>query len=160
MIVDHVVKNIAGEEVSLSTYRGKVLLVVNTASACGLTPQYKGLQELYAQYKDKGLEVLGFPCNDFGAQEPGSHEEIQSFCDLRFGVTFPLFAKVNALGDKSPLYRDLTENTAEEFQGEIRWNFTKFLISGAGEVIARFEPTVEPGSDEVKSAIDAALEDL
>jgi glutathione peroxidase len=156
-VLAHEVRTLAGEAASLADYRGKVLLIVNTASQCGLTPQYHALEALYRQYKDRGLVVLGFPCNDFGAQEPGSAEEIQSFCDTRFKVSFPLFEKVRAKGDKSPLYRTLTEELPEALRGEIRWNFTKFLVGRDGRVLRRFEPQVEPLAPEVTEAVEQAL---
>lgn len=156
-VLDHDVRTLAGEPASLADYRGKVLLLVNTASQCGLTPQYHALEGLYRRYKDRGLVVLGFPCNDFGAQEPGSPEEIQSFCETRFQVSFPLFEKVRARGDKSPLFRTLTEELPDGLRGEIRWNFTKFLVGRDGRVLARFEPQVEPLAPEVTTAVEQAL---
>lgn len=156
-VLGHEVRTLAGEPASLADYRGKVLLIVNTASQCGLTPQYHALEGLYRRYQDRGLVVLGFPCNDFGAQEPGSAEEIQSFCDTRFKVSFPLFEKVRAKGDKSPLYRTLTEELPEGLRGEIRWNFTKFLVGRDGRVLRRFEPQVEPLAPEVTDAVEQAL---
>lgn len=155
--IDHEVETLQGERVSLSTYRGKTLLIVNTASECGLTPQYEGLQALYERYKDKGLVVLGFPCNDFGGQEPGSSEQIGAFCSSKFNVSFPLFAKVRAKGDKSPLYKTLTEALPAPLSGEIKWNFTKFLVNPDGKVIARFEPMVEPLSPEVIRQVEQNL---
>jgi glutathione peroxidase len=155
-VLDHSVRTISGEAASLADYRGKALLIVNTASECGLTPQYSGLEALQARYGDRGLVVLGFPCNDFGAQEPGDAEQIQGFCRSRFGVSFPLFEKVRAKGDKSPLYKTLTELPGE-LGGEIRWNFTKFLVDREGHVVKRFEPTVEPGAPEVTAAIEEVL---
>jgi glutathione peroxidase len=156
-VIDHTVRTLSGETVSLSQYRGKALLIVNTASECGLTPQYQGLQALYLKYKDRGLEVLGFPCNDFGGQEPGSADQIQSFCSSKFAVTFPLFEKVRAKGDKSPLYKTLTEEIDPSLRGEIKWNFTKFLVNPQGQVVARFEPMVEPGDPKVAAEIDKVL---
>ncbi|WP_442604111.1 glutathione peroxidase [Paenibacillus sp. KN14-4R] len=145
-----------GEQTSLETYRGKALLIVNLASKCGYTPQYAGLQKLYEQYKDQGLAILGFPCNDFGAQEAGTMEEIQAFCSLNYGVTFDLFEKVTILGeDKHPLYVWLTE--AAEPQSDVRWNFEKFLISRNGEVTGRFGSGVTPESDELVQAITQVL---
>ncbi len=156
-VIDHTVINIQGESVSLSAYRGKALLIVNVASQCGLTPQYEGLQKLYATYKDRGLEILGFPCNDFAGQEPDSNAQIQSFCSTKFAVTFPLFDKVHATGDKSPLYKTLTEEVDPTLRGEIKWNFTKFLVDKKGTVVARFEPRVEPLDPQVATQIDAVL---
>jgi glutathione peroxidase len=155
-VLDHSVTRLSGEPASLADYRGKALLIVNTASACGLTPQYRGLEALYQKYADRGLVVLGFPCNDFGAQEPGDAAEIQEFCSTRYAVSFPLFEKVRAKGDKSPLYRTLTGLPAP-LGGEIRWNFTKFLVDREGRVVRRFEPTVDPGAPEVAAAIEEVL---
>lgn len=159
-VYDFEVKSIDGKEVKLSEYKGDVILMVNVASRCGLTPQYKDLQALSEKYKDKGLRVLGFPANNFGAQEPGSNEEIKSFCSSNFNVTFDMFSKVSVKGsDCCPLYQFLTgKDTNGEFAGEIRWNFTKFLIDRDGKVIARFEPKVEPMSKEVTTAVGKALE--
>ena len=160
-VYDFEVKNIDGKEVKLSDYKGDVVLMVNVASRCGLTPQYKDLQKLHDKYKDSGLRVLGFPANNFGGQEPGSNEEIKSFCSSNYNVTFDMFAKVSVKGsDCCPLYQFLTaEETNGEFAGEIEWNFTKFLIDGDGKVIARFGPKVKPMSKRVRTAIDKALED-
>ncbi len=141
------VKDIAGKEQALSQYAGKTLLIVNTASKCGFTPQYKGLQELRDKYHDRGFEVLGFPCNQFGAQEPGDAAEIASFCDLNYGVNFPLFAKVDVNGDNAaPLFEHL-KNAAPGLLGSegVKWNFTKFLVTPDGQV-KRFAPNDEPAS--------------
>ena len=152
------VKNHLGAEVSLSDYRGKVLLIVNTASACGFTPQYEGLQKLHEKYKDKGFEVLGFPCNQFGAQEPGSDSEIQSFCQLNFGVNFPVFAKIEVNGPNAdPLYGFLKKEAPGIMGTEaIKWNFTKFLVSKEGTVLKRFAPMDKPESleKEIESALN------
>jgi glutathione peroxidase len=156
-VIDHTVKTLKGDTVSLAQYRGKALLIVNTASECGLTPQYEGLQKLYLAYKERGLEVLGFPCNDFGGQEPGTPEQIEQFCTARFAVTFPLFDKVRAKGDKSPLYRTLTEEIDPSLRGEIKWNFTKFLVSPDGRVVARFEPMVKPDDPQMLAEIEKVL---
>jgi len=156
-VIDHTVLDISGTPVALSSYRGKVLLIVNVASKCGLTPQYEGLQKLYLDYRDRGLVVLGFPCNDFMGQEPGTHDQIKTFCATRYGVSFPLFAKVRAKGDKSPLYKTLTEEVDPALRGEIKWNFTKFLVNRQGAVVARFEPQVEPIDPAVVAQIEAAL---
>lgn len=157
---DFEVKNIDGEAVSLSKYKGNVVLLVNVASRCGLTPQYQDLQALNEKYRDRGLRVLGFPANNFGAQEPGSNEEIKSFCSSKFSVTFDLFSKVSVLGDDCcPLYRFLTDTQANgKFGGDIKWNFTKFLVDADGKVIARFEPRLKPSEKEVTDAIEKALE--
>ncbi|MBX9769709.1 MAG: glutathione peroxidase [Bdellovibrionales bacterium] len=149
------VKDINGETKDLSAYKGKTLLIVNTASQCGYTPQYKGLQETYLKYKDKGLVVLGFPSNDFGSQEPGSDAEIKKFCDLKYKVTFPMFSKDIVKGPKkSNLYKFLTESGAKENQGEVSWNFEKFLISKDGKVVGRYKSNVAPDSKDLTSAID------
>jgi len=145
-IYDFEVKDIHGKAVPLSRYKGKVLLIVNTASKCGFTPQYKGLEALHQKYHARGLEVLGFPCNQFGAQEPGTEDEIASFCELNFGVTFPLFAKVDVNGDDAaPLYRHLKQAKPGLLGSEaIKWNFTKFLVDRKGNVVERFAPNTEP----------------
>ncbi len=145
-IYQFTVKNNAGEEVSLEQYKGKTLLIVNTASDCGFTPQYQGLQTLYDMYQEQGLEILVFPCNQFGKQEKGSNEEIKSFCDLRFNIKFPLFDKIDVNGDNAhPLYNFL-KSQAPGILGSkgIKWNFTKFLVNKEGKVIKRFAPTVKP----------------
>jgi len=158
-LIDHEVKRLDGTPVKLSDYRGKSLLIVNTASFCGYTQQYADLKALQTRYEAKGFTVLAFPCNDFGGQEPGSPEEIKSFCKARFDVNFPLFEKVHAKGPKkSPLYKTLTEESAEGIKGEVRWNFTKFLVNPKGEVVARFESSVNPNSAPVHKAIEASLE--
>ena len=155
-ISDIAVKNIAGKLEKLAEYQGKVLLIVNVASYCGYTPQYKGLEQLNQDYKDQGLRVLGFPCNDFGTQEPGTNEEIAKFCETNYGVSFNLMDKVHAKGaDKHPLYETLT--TAVEPKGDVAWNFEKFLISKQGEVVARFGSSVTPTSPELVQAIEAEL---
>jgi glutathione peroxidase len=157
-VLDHTVKAIDGSDKSLADFRGKALLVVNTASQCGYTPQYEGLQELYAKYKERGFEVLAFPSNDFGAQEPGSEDEIASFVDDRYGVQFPMFAKVPVKGDgKVPLYTTLTEKTPDGIKGEIKWNFTKFLVDPQGHVIARFEPNVDPMDADLTGKLESVL---
>ncbi|MFA7289016.1 MAG: glutathione peroxidase [Melioribacteraceae bacterium] len=151
------VKNMDGKEVKLSDYKGKVLLIVNVASKCGYTKQYAGLQKIYDQYKSKGFEILAFPCNDFGGQEPGTNEEIQEFCSSKFDVKFPLFDKVKVLGDsKAPLYSLLTNNDSVE-KGDIKWNFEKFLISKDGKIVERFRSKVEPESKEMTSSIEKEL---
>jgi len=138
--------NMQGKEVALSDYQGKVLLIVNTASKCGFTPQFKGLESLYQQYKDKGLEILGFPCNQFGHQDPGSNDEISQFCELNYGVTFPMFQKVDVNGDSAhPLFKYL-KTQAPGLLGTqaIKWNFTKFLVDKNGKVVDRYAPTDTP----------------
>ena len=147
------VNTIDHKPLPLSTYKGKVLLVVNTASECGFTPQYAGLETLYEQYKDKGLVVLGFPSNDFGGQEPDSEEKIKTFCSTRYKVTFPMFEKVKTKGDgRAPVYDFLTAK-----HGEPKWNFHKYLVGKDGKVIAAFPSKVAPESPELKTAIDSAL---
>src|ERR1700681_2010477 len=143
----------------LANFKGKVMLVVNVASQCGYTYQYEGLQALYAKYKDRGLVLAGFPANNFGGQEPGSDAEIGAFCKSKFGVTFPMFAKISVKGaDKAPLYQFLTDQKANpRTGGEIQWNFTKFLVDRNGMVITRFESSVEPMSPEMVSAVVYAL---
>jgi glutathione peroxidase len=145
-VYDFTARDIDGKERSLGEYRGKVLLIVNTASQCGFTYQYKGLQALHRKYADEGVEVLGFPCNQFGQQEPGDANEIKNFCSLNYDVTFPLFAKIDVNGpDAHPLYEHLTKQKGGGLMGrKIKWNFTKFLIGRDGEVIARFPPTAKP----------------
>ncbi|MEH7401132.1 glutathione peroxidase [Gottfriedia acidiceleris] len=156
-IYDFEVKDSKGEDVSLSKYKDKVIIVVNTASACGYTPQYKDLQALYEEYKEEGLVILGFPCNQFMNQEPGSNEEIQSFCELNFGVTFPVFGKIDVNGEKAdPLFKYLSSE-APGIMGlkSIKWNFTKFIIDKNGKVIERFAPQTNP--QEMKSTIEKLL---
>ena len=145
---DFTVDDIHGKPVKLDRYKGKVVLVVNTASKCGFTPQYKGLEALYRKYHDQGLEVLGFPCNQFGAQEPGSESEIEQFCEINYGVTFPMFAKVDVNGDgAAPVYRFLKSAKPGLLGSEaIKWNFTKFLVDRGGKVVARFAPNDTPES--------------
>jgi glutathione peroxidase len=158
-VLDFTMTGIDGEKVELGKYKGKVLLVVNVASKCGLTPQYKELQEIYKKYKDKGFVVLGFPANNFLGQEPGSNKEIKKFCAINYGVEFPMFSKISVKGnDIHPLYRYLTgKDTNPKFAGEIRWNFDKFLVDKNGNVIHRFHPKTTPGDERVISAIEAAL---
>jgi glutathione peroxidase len=160
-VLDFHLKSIEGKDVDLSQYKGKVLLLVNTASKCGLTPQYEGLEAAQAKYKDKGFSVLAFPANEFGKQEPGTDSEIKEFCTKNYGVTFPVFSKIVVKGEGiHPLYQYLTsKDTNGSFAGPIPWNFTKFLVNRKGEVVARFEPKVEPDSEEVTKAIEAALAD-
>jgi glutathione peroxidase len=156
--IDHTVKRLDGTQTSLQDYRGKVMLVVNVASECGLTPQYEELQALHTAYEARGLKVLGFPANEFGSQEPGTSTDIATFCSSRYGVTFDMFDKIVVKGPKiAPLYRTLTTETPEAFQGDIAWNFAKFLVDKNGFVINRFAPTTLPMSAEVTAAIEAAL---
>jgi len=151
------INSLTGESVDLSAWRGKVLLIVNTASKCGFTPQYKGLEELHEKYKDQGFEVLGFPCNQFGGQEPGSAEEIGAFCEKNFGVSFPLFEKVDVNGEHAhPLFTLLKKQAPGILGTEgIKWNFTKFLIGKDGKVIDRFAPTTSP--KEIEKTIASLL---
>jgi glutathione peroxidase len=157
--LDFSVKDIDGKDVSLSEYKGKVVMLVNVASKCGYTPQYAGLEKVYDEYKDQGLIIIGFPANNFGSQEPGSNEQIKEFCSSKFHVTFPMMAKISVKGaDKHPLYQYLTESpTAGEFAGEIGWNFTKFLVGADGKIVARFASKVTPESPEMTTAIKSAL---
>jgi glutathione peroxidase len=146
-----------GEEQPLNAYRGKVLLVVNTASKCGFTPQYKGLEELYRRYHDQGLEILGFPCDQFGHQEPGSDAEILGFCELKYSVTFPLFAKIEVNGDRAhPLYKHLKSEAGGVLTDGIKWNFTKFLIGRDGSVLSRYAPLTTP--KKIAADIEKALQ--
>jgi glutathione peroxidase len=156
-IQDIPLKDINGKATSLKAYDGKVLLVVNVASKCGLTPQYKSLEAVHQKYKDKGFSVLAFPCNDFGSQEPGTNEEIKEFCSTKYNVSFPMFDKLHVKGaERHPLYTALTGEGAQ-FPGDVKWNFGKFLIGRDGKVLKRFEPKTAPDSPEVTAAIEAAL---
>ena len=158
-VYDFAAHTIDGKKQSLEDYRGKVILLVNVASQCGLTPHYAGLEELYRSFKDRGLVVLGFPCNQFGGQEPGSEAEIKQFCTSKYGVTFPMFAKIDVNGaSRHPLYAFLTAQATEpDAAGDIQWNFAKFLADRQGRVAARFAPSAAPVSEEILSAIEAAL---
>jgi len=160
-VLDFTMKSIDGNDVPLSSYKGKVLLIVNVASRCGNTKQYHGLQKLYETYRDKGLVVLGFPANNFMGQEPGTNAEIKEFCSTKFGVTFPMFSKISVKGDdQHPLYRFLTsEATNPKFSGSVKWNFQKYLVGRNGEVIAKFSPGDEPMSGQIVEAIEAALKE-
>src|SRR5882762_5375222 len=154
---DIAVKDIDGKNTSLGAYKGKVLLIVNVASKCGLTPQYQGLEALQEKYKDKNFTVLGFPCNQFGSQEPGTNEEIKQFCSTKYNVTFPLFDKIDVNGpNRHPLYAGLAGKESP-FPGDIKWNFGKFLIGRDGTIIKRFEPRTKPDAPEVIAEIEAAL---
>lgn len=142
---DFSAKGMNGKEVNMDNYRGKVVLIVNTASKCGLTPQFKGLEELYQEYKNSGLEILGFPCNQFANQDSGSNEEINEFCQLNYGVTFTMFEKIDVNGENAhPLYKFLKNESKGVFSKEIKWNFTKFLIDANGNIIKRYAPTTSP----------------
>lgn len=152
-LFDLTVKDAAGNDVSLSDYRGKVLLIVNTATGCGFTPQYEGLEELYKRYAGKGFEILDFPCNQFGNQAPGSNEEIVNFCRLNYGVSFRQFAKIEVNGEnESPVYTWLKSQKKGAFGGNIKWNFTKYLLDREGNVAGRFAPTTTPAAIESKIA--------
>lgn len=158
-VLDYRMKSLAGEEVDLAKYKGKVLLVVNVASQCGNTKQYTPLEALHEELADKGLAILGFPANEFGAQEPGTDEEIAEFCKDNYGVKFDMFSKIVVKGEgQHPLYQYLTsKETNPKFAGDISWNFEKFLIGRNGEVVARFEPGLSPDAPEVRKAIEAEL---
>ena len=157
-VYDYEVETIDGEIVALSDYKDKAVLIVNVASQCGLTPQYTGLQKLQEEYKDRGFTVLGFPCNQFGGQEPGTHGEIKQFCETSFGVTFPLFAKIDVNGEaRHPLYDELTKiKDIAGKDGDIRWNFEKFLVAPGGEV-TRFSPLVTPEDPTLVESIERSL---
>ena len=152
-------KSIDGQPVSLKSFQGKVVLLVNVASKCGFTPQYAGLEALYEKYKDQGLVIVGIPANNFMQQEPGTDDEIKKFCTNKYNVSFPMMSKVSVLGDdKTPLYVFLTDKSANPaVGGDIKWNFTKFLFDRNGNPVARFEPAVKPDSPEAIAAIEAAL---
>jgi glutathione peroxidase len=156
-IYDIPVKTIAGEETTLAPYRGQVMLIVNVASKCGFTPQYEGLEKLYEKHRAEGLVILGFPCNQFGGQEPGNEQEIQSFCSLTYGVSFPMFAKVNVNGsDEHPLYKFLKSQKGGILGFDaIKWNFTKFLVARNGDVIGRYSPATTPAS--LEADVEKAL---
>lgn len=155
-IYDYNVKDSKGNQVSMNDYKGKVLLIVNTATGCGFTPQYEGLQKLYDKYKDRGLEILDFPCNQFGNQAPGTNDEIHEFCSLKYNTTFPLFSKVDVNGkEEDLLFKYLKQNTKSLLGTNIKWNFTKFLVDKNGKVIERFAPIVEP--EKIDSKIEALL---
>jgi glutathione peroxidase len=158
-IYDFTMKSIDGQQVSLGSFSGKVVLLVNVASKCGFTPQYAGLEALYTKYKDRGLVIVGIPANNFAQQEPGTDAEIKTFCSNKYNVTFPMMSKVSVLGDdKTPLYVFLTDKSANpQVGGDIKWNFTKFLFDRSGKPVARFEPNVTPDSPQVTTAIEAAL---
>ena len=156
-IYDITVQDINKKEINLSEYKGKVLLIVNVASKCGFTKQYSGLQKIYDEYKEQGFEILGFPCNDFGGQEPGSNEEIAEFCSLNFGVNFPMFDKVKVLGDdKHPLFEMLTNNE-KTGKSDIKWNFEKFIIDKEGNLVDRFRSMTKPEGKKITSLVEKEL---
>lgn len=151
--------SIDGQPAPLANYKGKVILMVNVASQCGYTPQYSALEATYEKYKDRGFVILGFPANNFGAQEPGTNEEIKAFCSRKYSVTFPMYSKISVKGaDQAALYSYLTTETAPGFRGEIKWNFTKFLVDRNGNVVQRFEPAITPDSKEITAAIEKQLQ--
>jgi glutathione peroxidase len=158
-VLDFTLKSIDGKPAPVADHRGKVVLIVNVASQCGYTPQYAGLEKIYEKYKDRGFVILGFPANNFGGQEPGTNEEIKTFCHSKYQVTFPMYSKVSVTGaDTTPLYQFLTDKKSNPATGgDIQWNFTKFLVDRSGKVIARFEPEIEPDSTDVTGAIEKAL---
>jgi glutathione peroxidase len=157
-IYDFTLPSIDGPPMPLANFKGKIALLVNVASQCGLTPQYTGLEALYEKYKAQGFVILGFPANNFGAQEPGTNEEIKAFCSTKYTVTFPMYAKVSVKGaDQTPLYQYLTQQANTSHVGDIQWNFTKFLVDREGRVVQRFEPGVTPDSLEMISAIEKLL---
>jgi glutathione peroxidase len=161
-VYDFTMNSIDGQPAPLAAYKGKAVLLVNVASRCGYTPQYAALESVYEKYKDRGLVIVGIPANNFGAQEPGSNQEIKTFCSSKYHLTFPMMAKVSVKGDDiTPLYQFLTDKSAHpKTGGEIQWNFTKFLIGPDGRVITRFEPEITPDSPQVTSAIEKALASL
>jgi glutathione peroxidase len=158
-IYDFTISSIDGQQVSLDSYKGKVVLLVNVASKCGFTPQYAGLESVYEKYKDRGLVIVGIPANNFAQQEPGTNEEIKTFCSRKYNVSFPMMSKVSVKGDdQTPLYHFLTDTSTDpQFAGDIKWNFTKFLFDRNGKPVARFEPATTPDSPQVTSAIESAL---
>jgi glutathione peroxidase len=158
-VLDHTMKRIDGKEQSLSDYRGRVLLLVNVASKCGLTPQYEGLEALYERYRERGFEVLGFPANDFAGQEPGADPEIATFCRSTYGVEFPMFSKITVKGpDQHPLYQQLTGLPAP-IGGEVQWNFQKYLVNRRGEVVAKFDPRTAPEDPAVVARVEELLKE-
>jgi glutathione peroxidase len=159
-IQNHKLKTLEGLPVSLDSFRGRTLLIVNVASQCGLTPQYAGLQQLFDSYKDRGFSVLGFPCNQFAGQEPGTAGEIQTFCETHYGITFPLFEKIDVNGDyRHPLFAELiTATDGEGYAGDVRWNFEKWLVDRDGEIVARFSPLTTPDDPAVAGAIEEQLQ--
>jgi glutathione peroxidase len=156
-VYDYTLNSIDGKSTSLSTFKGKVVMLVNVASRCGYTPQYAGLESLYERHKDQGFVIVGIPANNFGSQEPGTNAEIKTFCKSKYAVTFPMMSKVSVAGaDKAPLYQYLT--SAGKTGGEIQWNFTKFLIGRDGQILARFEPAVAPDDPDLNAAVEKALQ--
>jgi glutathione peroxidase len=157
-IYEFTLPSLDGKPLPLANFKGRVVLVVNVASRCGFTPQYSALQATYEKYKEQGFVILGFPANNFGSQEPGTNQEIKTFCQTKYSVTFPMYAKVSVKGDdETPLYTYLTKQANPALAGEIKWNFTKFLVDRNGNVVKRFEPDVTPDSPEVIAAIEKTL---
>jgi glutathione peroxidase len=157
-VYSYTLNSIDGKPAPLTEYKGKVVLIVNVASQCGYTPQYSALEAIYEKYKDQGFVILGFPANNFGAQEPGTNEEIKTFCSRKYSVTFPMFSKISVKGtDQAPLYSYLTKETGPGISGDIKWNFTKFLVDRSGSVVQRFEPAVTMDSEEMVGAIEKQL---
>ena len=158
-IYEFTMKNIDGQEVKLGAYKGNVVMIVNTASKCGLTPQYEGMQALYDKYKDRGFVVLGFPANNFMGQEPGTEKEIKEFCQIKYNVSFPMFSKISVKGaDQHPFYTFLTNPKSNPgFEGDITWNFEKFLADRSGKIIARFSPKTKPDDPQIVKAVESAL---
>lgn len=157
MVLERTMTRLNGQDEDLSKYKGKVVMVVNTASKCGLTPQYKGLQAIYDQYRESGFEILGFPANDFMGQEPGTDEDIAEFCELNYGVSFPMFSKITVKGDEMhPLYQEIT-TMPEPIGGDVLWNFQKYLLDRDGNVVKKFGPRTTPEDPEVTSAIEELL---
>jgi glutathione peroxidase len=161
-VFDYTLNSIDGQPAPLSAYKGKVVMLVNVASRCGFTPQYSALEAIYEKYKDRGFVIVGIPANNFGAQEPGTNQEIKTFCQSKYSVKFPMMSKVSVKGDdQTPLYQFLTDKSANpKTGGDIQWNFTKFLVGPDGQILARFEPKVTPDSPEVITAIESALASL
>jgi glutathione peroxidase len=161
-VFDYTLNTIDGQPAPLAAYQGKVLMLVNVASRCGFTPQYKALESIYEKYKDRGFVIVGIPANNFGAQEPGTNQEIKTFCQSKYNVTFPMMSKVSVKGeDQTPLYQYLTDKSLNpKTGGDIQWNFTKFLVGPDGQIISRFEPAVTPDAPEVAGAIEKALTSL
>jgi glutathione peroxidase len=158
-IYSFTLNNLDGDPLPLVSFKGKVVMLVNVASRCGFTPQYTGLEALYEKYKDQGFVILGFPANNFGGQEPGTNQEIKTFCSTKYNVTFPIYSKVSVKGaDETPLYQYLTKQADPSHTGDIKWNFTKFLVDRNGNVVQRFESKVTPESPEVVSAVEKLLQ--
>lgn len=157
-IYDFTLPSIDGKPAPIANYRGKVILMVNVASRCGFTPQYAALEAIYEKYKDQGFVILGFPANNFGAQEPGTNEEIKTFCTRKYSVTFPIYSKISVKEpDQAPLYTYLTKETGTSIRGDIKWNFTKFLVDRNGNVVERFEPNVTPESENLVTSVEKLL---